>query len=172
VKIAILGYSGSGKSTLAQKLAAHHALPVLHLDTVHHLPGWQVRDREESAKIVSDFLDANAEGGWVIDGTYSKLSFERRLEEADLILLLLFNRFRCLYRVCKRYHTYKGKSRPDMAEGCAEKIDGEFLRWILWKGRTKLHRQRFRGIQTQYKDKVTVLKSQRQIDAFERECGL
>ena len=43
MKIQIYGYSGSGKSTLAHDLGAKLELPVLHMDTVHFLPGWQVR---------------------------------------------------------------------------------------------------------------------------------
>ena len=40
MKIAILGTSGSGKSTLAKRLGERYGLPVLHMDTVHFLPGW------------------------------------------------------------------------------------------------------------------------------------
>ena len=39
MKIAILGTSGSGKSTLAKRLGERYGLPVLHMDTVHFLPG-------------------------------------------------------------------------------------------------------------------------------------
>ena len=47
MKIAILGTSGSGKSTLAQTLGAAYHAPVLHLDTVHFLPGWVERPLDE-----------------------------------------------------------------------------------------------------------------------------
>ena len=43
MKIAILGTSGSGKSTLAKRLGERYGLPVLHMDTVHFLPGWVER---------------------------------------------------------------------------------------------------------------------------------
>lgn len=113
MKIAILGYSGSGKSTLARQLGQRYGAAVLHLDSVHHLPGWQERDLEEERAIVGAFLDGHT--AWVIDGNYSKTHYERRLAEADCILLLLFGRFRALYRVAKRYRQYKGRVRPDMA---------------------------------------------------------
>ena len=129
MKIAIVGYSGSGKSTLARRLGEYHHAEVLHLDTVHHLPGWKERDRESEKQIVEAFLDEHA--AWVIDGNYSKLFYERRMEEADRIVMLLFNRFSCLYRAYKRYRKYKGKTRPDMAEGCGEKMDRAFAWWIL-----------------------------------------
>ena len=32
---------------------------------------------------------------------------------------------------------YNNKTRPDMGEGCKEKLDLEFLRWVLFEGRKK-----------------------------------
>ena len=87
MKIAILGTSGSGKSTLAKRLGERYGLPVLHMDTVHFLPGWVERPFAEEEAIVRQFLDENA-GGWVIDGNYSKTCYARRLEEADKIIVL------------------------------------------------------------------------------------
>ena len=86
MKIAILGTSGSGKSTLAKCLGERYGLPVLHMDTVHFLPGWVERPFAEEEAIVRQFLDENA-GGWVIDGNYSKTCYARRLEEADFKIL-------------------------------------------------------------------------------------
>ena len=73
MKIAILGTSGSGKSTLAKRLGERYGLPVLHMDTVHFLPGWVERPFAEEEAIVRQFLDENATattprpvtpGGW------------------------------------------------------------------------------------------------------------
>ena len=132
MKICVIGYSGSGKSTLAGKLGERYRTDVLYLDRVHWLPNWTMRTREEKTRIVGEFLDTHDE--WVIDGNYSKQWFDRRMEEADQILILNFNRFRCLGRVIKRYKTYQGNTRPDMGEGCQEKLDWEFIRWVLWDG--------------------------------------
>lgn len=164
MKIAIMGYSGSGKSTLCRKLHEQYKLPALHLDKVQFLPNWEVRAKEDKQNIVSSFLDRNPDG-WIIDGNYSGLSYERRAEEADLIILLLFGRLNCLFRCFGRYRTYKGKSRPDMTEGCNEKMDREFIKWILWGGRSKKIRKRYKSIQNQYPDKVIKIKNQRQLDA-------
>ena len=164
MKIAVIGYSGSGKSTLAQRLGAHYALPVLHLDTVQFLPGWRERDRESKQELVWNFLEQHVE--WVIDGTYPKLHYEQRMEAADRIVLLLFPPLSALLRVTRRYFRYRGKNRPDMTEGCEEKLDGEFIRWVLWKGRGKKQRERFAALQRQYPDKCIVLKNQRQLDRY------
>ena len=50
MKIAVIGYSGSGKSTTADILGQKLNRPVLHLDRVNFLPGWQERDRRESCR--------------------------------------------------------------------------------------------------------------------------
>ena len=167
MKIAIMGYSGSGKSTLAQKLGEHYKCDVFHFDAVQFLPGWEVRDFDERMRLSKEFLDTH--DSWVIDGTYSRFHLERRLEEADLVIVMLFNRFNSLYRVTKRYFAYRDKTRPDMAEGCNEKLDWEFVKWVLRDGRKQKTKDLFQRIQTQYADKVVVIKNQRQLDRWSKK---
>ena len=164
MKIAIIGYSGSGKSTLARKLGARYEAPILHLDTVQFLPQWAERPAQEQTQIVSSFLSSH--DAWVIDGNYSGLFYERRMQEADQIILLLFGRFTCLRRAYRRYRKYKHTARPDMAQGCDEKLDGEFIRWILWKGRSKRARVRYQGVMQAYPQKCVLIRNQRQLDAY------
>lgn len=166
MKIVIRGYSGSGKSTLARRLGERYQIPVLHLDRVHWTANWTERDDAEKRQIVRDFLDENE--SWVIDGNYSSLYQERRLEEADRILLLLFPRLTCLHRVLRRYRRYKGKTRPDMGEGCEEKVDAAFVRWVLWEGRSRKIRQNYARIAAQYPEKTLILRNQRALDAYMR----
>lgn len=162
MKIAIIGYSGSGKSTLARKLAESYDLPVLHFDRVQFRPNWEIRPQASKEIMTKTFLDLHKD--WVIDGNYSKLSYERRMEEADVIILLLFNKVSCLYRVTRRYLTYKDSSRPDMGEGCKEKLDWEFVKWILRDGRSKTARDRYQWVMRQYPDKTVLIKNQRQLN--------
>ncbi len=164
MKAAVIGYSGSGKSTLARELGKRYGAEVLHLDAVHFLSDWQERETAEKQKLVDDFL--NSHDDWVIDGNYTSLSYERRMEEADKIVVMLFGRFDCLRRVARRYRKYKNRTRPDMAAGCNEKLDAEFVSWVLWKGRKKAARDRYANLQKQYPDKTVVLRNQRQLDAF------
>lgn len=156
MKLTIIGYSGSGKSTLAALLGSRFSIPVLHLDSVNFESGWVERPREEAKKLVADFLTNES---WIIDGNYSELYFNERLFEADRIILLKFSRIRCFVRVLRRYHKYKGRTRPDLAENCPEKIDAEFLSWVLWKGRDRRRRNHFKQITQRYTDKIVVLKS-------------
>ena len=164
MKIAIVGYSGSGKSTLARELARKYHPDVLHFDTVQFLPDWKVRSDEEKKRITENFLDTH--DSWVIDGNYAKLFYERRMEEADIIILLLFNRFSCLYRAYRRYIKYKNTTRPDMAEGCNEKFDSAFIKWILWDERSKHEKERYKGLISKYGDKAVVIKNQKQLDIY------
>jgi adenylate kinase family enzyme len=167
MKIAIVGYSGGGKSTLARFLSKKLHTPVLYLDTVHWLPGWQERPREETREIVKTFLDENE--AWVIDGSYGKVHYERRMQEADKIIFLNFNRFTCMRRAFKRRKEYKGKNRFSMTEGCEERISWQFFWWLLWEGRTKDRREKFTILQKNYPNKVIILKNQRQLNKFTRE---
>lgn len=164
MKIAILGYSGSGKSTLAKELAAYYKAPVLFLDTVQFLPNWAERDQEEGRSIVFNFMQGNE--SWVIDGNYNGFLQKERLEQADRILLLTFPRWLCLYRALKRYFCNRNKTRESMATGCIEKMDFEFIRWILYEGRTKTRRDHYKQIASLYGDKALVLKSPGQVTAY------
>ncbi len=164
MKIVIVGYSGSGKSTLATHLAELYQVDVLHFDTVQFLPGWVIRDENEKQAITKKFLDTH--DNWIVDGNYSGLFYTRRMEEADIIILLLFNRFSCFFRAFNRYLKYKNQTRPDMADGCNEKFDLEFAKWILYKGRTKKKRQRYKDVILKYREKTVIIRNQRQLNRY------
>ena len=163
MKIAILGYSGSGKSTLAKTLSNHYKIPVLYLDTVQFLPNWIERDKDEGRQLVFEFMQNDS---WVIDGNYSKFYQRERLEQADKIIFMNFSRRICLPRAIKRYFSYRNKTRESMAHGCNEKIDLEFLWWILHEGRTKAIRNHYKEIEKEFKNKIIVLKTPKQVDYF------
>jgi len=164
MKISVIGYSGSGKSTLAKELSEYYDIKALFLDTVHWLPGWKERPREDEIRIVSDFLNTN--DSWVIDGNYSKVCYERRLCESDIIIYMAFNRFASLNRIIKRYKENKGRSRFSMTDGCVEKIDRGFLSWVLYKGRSKKYRDLYKRVLQDHGNKVIVIKNQKQLDAY------
>ena len=164
MKIAIIGYSGSGKSTLAENLSNYYSIPKLHMDTLQFQPGWQDSDRDWMLNEMKNFLTKYE--SWVIDGNYSWCYYEERMREADQIIFLNFSPWTCLFRAFKRYLTYRGKVRESMAAGCPERFDWEFIRWILWDGRTKNAKERYQKICSDYADKVTIITNQKELDCF------
>ena len=92
MKTAICGYSGSGKSTLARRIGEIEQVPVLYLDTIQFVANWQERNRVEARSIVRAFMKQE---NWVIDGNYTNFFYQERMEAADRILILAFNRFTC-----------------------------------------------------------------------------
>lgn len=85
------------------------------------------------------------------------------MAEADLIFFMDFPRRICLPQALYRNWKYKGRARESIAEGCDEKMDLEFLLWILRDGRSRERRQQFRDLMERYPRKVVVLKRRRDV---------
>ncbi len=165
MRIAVIGHSGAGKSTLAKALGEGYHCPVLHLDTVHFLEGWQERGPEEAERLVRAFLQQT---DWVIEGNYKNLAYWERMEAADCIVFLHFSRFRCFLQAYHRYLSYRGRVRDSMAPGCIEKFDWEFCRWILWTGRGKNARCHYQQVRQRYPDKFYTCRTPRETAALLR----
>jgi len=132
-RVLVIGISGAGKSTLSRVLAARTALPLIHLDREYWLPGWQMPPREQWRFKVREL---SARDRWIMDGNFDS-SLDIRLPRADTLIWFDFPALRCIWRAVKRAASSYGRVRPDMGEGCPERIDVEFLRYIA----------RFNGIQ-------------------------
>lgn len=163
MRIAVIGYSGAGKSTMARELGKLYSCPVLHLDRVQFEARWKERDRESALKIVEEFMQ---NPDWVIDGNYSGFYQERRLKEADMIVFLNFPRMLCFWQAVKRRIEYNNKVREDMADGCNEKLDLEFARWLLFDGRTRKRVKHYESIAAVYPQKIYVLRNREQAEEF------
>lgn len=162
VKVAVVGYAGSGKSTFARRLGDALCIPVQHLDQVFYTSNWQERDKGEARDLAEAFLDVN--DAWVVDGTYHRLALARRLEAADVIVIFAFPRRTCLAQAWRRSRRYAHCVRPDMADGCVERLDAEFVLWLVWKGRTRSHRKRFEEIRRDYAEKAVVVRSRDEVE--------
>ncbi|AZN40988.1 DNA topology modulation protein [Paenibacillus albus] len=125
-RILIIGSPGSGKSTLAQQLGRTWLLPVIHLDTYFWKPNWVMTEDEEWDRIIAQLT---MQEQWIIDGNYSR-TMDKRIERADLVILLDLPRWLCMYRIFKRRVMFHKKTRPDMNEGCQEKIDWAFVKFV------------------------------------------
>lgn len=164
MKIAILGYSGSGKSFLSDALGEFYGYPVLHLDCIQFQPNWVERDLMEARAIVVRFLDKHEH--WIIDGNYIKFDQKRRLEEATDIIFMNFPRRVCFGQALKRYWKHRNQTRHDMADGCIEKFDWEFVKWILWEGRRRGTRRHYQEILHLYPNKTRMFRTRAQVHAY------
>lgn len=125
-RVLIIGCSGSGKSTLARALKEKLGLPVIHLDQLWHAPGWKHITREEFDQRLELALSMER---WIIDGNYSR-TIPQRLPKCDTIIYLDFSRWECLQGVFQRTLSNYGKVRPDMADGCPERFDWDFIKFV------------------------------------------
>lgn len=125
-RILIVGNSGAGKSTLARRLGDKLGLPVTHLDILYWKPGWTPGDGAQFVAAVSETLSGPA---WICDGDFAG-TWDLRMPLADTIVWIDQPRVVCLWRAIWRVVTWRGGGRPDMAEGCGEKLDLAFYRFI------------------------------------------
>lgn len=125
-KVLVIGSGGAGKSTFSRRLHEITGLKLFHLDKLHWQAGWIETPKNEWLKIVENAIK---EDEWIIDGNFGG-TMELRLKACDTVVFLDFPRAVCLYRVFKRWLAYRNTNRPDMTEGCNEKIDLEFFGWI------------------------------------------
>lgn len=132
-RVLIVGNSGGGKSTLARRLGEKLGLPVVHLDVLFWKPGWVESDRDDYRARV---MAALAGPAWICDGQFAA-TFHLRMPLADTIVWIDQPRLLCLLRAIWRAITYRHGGRPDMAEGCREKIDFQFYRYIWTFDRKK-----------------------------------
>ena len=126
-RILVIGCSGSGKSTLSQQLSRRLELPYVSCDRdIFWLPGWKARQRGEVLERMQFFV---SEERWIIDGN-SPSTLPIRLARTDMIIWLRPPKLVCLWGVISRWARFRGQTRPEMAEGCPEKIDLEFFRYV------------------------------------------
>lgn len=125
-KIAILGSSGAGKSTLARALSKKLALQVIHLDQLFWQPGWIEGDQALLRERIDQHTSAPA---WIVDGNYAS-HFDVTLARVDTLVFLDYPTRICLARAIKRIVTTYGVVRADMAPGCPERFDLEFLQYV------------------------------------------
>lgn len=136
-RILIIGCCGAGKTTLARELGARLGLEPIHLDRLWWRPGWRERGREEFDAELAELLRRPE---WILDG-----NFQRTLPER-----LKFGRHRdpagippgaaaCGTR-SNVTSAIAGTSRPDVGEGCPERLNLPFLRYIWNYNRVTLPR--------------------------------
>ena len=160
-RILIIGCSGAGKSTLARALGEKTGLPVVHLDSLFWEPGWV----ESSKEVFDARLMAELEKPvWIIDGNYAR-TLPVRLQKCDAVIYLDFPRWLCIFGVLKRVLTTYGTVRPDMPEGCPERFDWEFLKWV-WNFNARNREKMFAQLQTLPPERLILLRNRREVRNF------
>lgn len=161
-RVLVLGSSGSGKSTFSQQLGERLGLEVIHLDSHFWQPNWTETPSDEWHRKLEELLQKDQ---WIMDGNYWR-SLSMRAEYADAIIFLDYGRITCLWRCVKRWLQHRGNNRPELAPGCYEKLDWEFIRWI-WNYPKDIKPQVLRLLADQAsRKKVFRLKNDRDVAAF------
>jgi adenylate kinase family enzyme len=124
-RVVIMGPPGSGKSTLARYIGIQRCLPVFHLDQAYWQPGWIETPPEVFRAEVERIAALPA---WVIDGNYTD-TLAVRLRTADTVIYLDVPSWLSIMRIARRTLTSYGRVRADAAQGCAERLDPNFLRF-------------------------------------------
>ncbi|MBT2638920.1 MULTISPECIES: DNA topology modulation protein [unclassified Bacillus (in: firmicutes)] len=132
-KVIIIGCGGAGKSTLSRKLGEIRNIKVYHLDALYWKPGWEMTAKNEWETLIKQVIEKDS---WIMDGNYGS-TIDMRAQAADTIIFLDYSAPRCLYGVFKRRIMYHGRTRPDMNEGCPERLDWDFIKWVAKYKREK-----------------------------------
>ncbi|WP_193171354.1 P-loop NTPase family protein [Nisaea nitritireducens] len=127
-RILIVGCPGAGKSTAARSLTKITGLPVIHLDGHYWKPGWVRPGQDEWRAKVQELANRPR---WIMDGNYGG-SLDLRLPVADTLIHLDFSTAVCVTRALRRAITGLGSLRgEEFDEGCPERLDWAFLRFVL-----------------------------------------
>ena len=161
-RILILVPSGSGKSRVCKKIGGILGIPIIHLDMHYWLPNWVETPKDVWLDKVKKLISSEA---WVMDGNYTS-TLQIRAEAADTLIFLDMTRRMSYFRVVSRYLRNRGKTRPDITEGCPEKIDLDFIRWI-WGYPYNRKPKILRFLEEMKKRKnVYILNNQKEIEEF------
>lgn len=169
-KIAVIGSGGAGKSTLSRRMSEVLDIPVYHLDAYYWKPDWIPTETEEWIQVQSELMKKEQ---WIIDGNYGR-TMDLRLAEADTILFVDLSPWITTYRVIKRRVMYHGKARPDMNQGCPERLDWTFVKWV-WHYRRDKRDGIMNKLEALKADKqIIVLRSRAEVSHFlkqlEKDC--
>ena len=161
-KVLVIGPGGAGKSTFARQLGEALDIKVNHLDSAYWRSGWSKPSEDEWEQTVTQLVSGDA---WILDGNFGG-TLELRLKHCDTIIFLDMSRLLCLWRVVKRRLLYRNRSRPDMAEGCNEKLDLDFILWV-WNYSRRSRPKVIKLLREQAEGKEVVwLRSHREVQQF------
>lgn len=162
----MVGPGGAGKTTFAAELSRRTGVPVIHLDRHYWRPGWVETERDEWRRVQEQLLDGRDR--WIVDGNYSG-TIDVRFARADTVIVMALPRVRCVTRALWR--SLRNRGHAVQAEGCPERVDVDFLRWIWNYDRRS--RPRIDDALRRHRDHLDVveLRSARDVRAFLDRVG-
>ncbi len=163
-RIMIIGSPGSGKSTFARWLSEETGLPLVHLDRLFWRPGWVHCSREEFDSLLKAELEKEC---WIIDGNYSR-TVSDRLKYADTVIFFRYSRWVCIWRVFKRYIQSRKKVRADMGEGCPERFDLDFMKYVWNFNKTELP-ETLKKLSGEHNAEIIEISSKKQFEILKNE---
>jgi adenylate kinase family enzyme len=100
-----------------------------------------------------------------MDGSYDG-TLDLRLRACDTVVFLDMPRWLCLWRIVRRRLQFHRRSRPDVSDGCPERLHWQFLRWI-WSYPQLRRPGILERLQRRAADqRAVVLRSSSEVDAF------
>ena len=159
-KISIIGGSGTGKTTLSENLSKNLNIPVYHIDGIHHLKDWKIRDKQERDRIILDLVKKDK---WIIDGTYHS-TLQKRLEKSDLIIYLDYSTCAQVKGALGRFIKNHGKEKPEIP-GCKEQMSFKFFMFVL-KWRKNKRKFIIDTLENIDKDKIMIFKNRKKLNKW------
>jgi adenylate kinase family enzyme len=160
-RILIVGNGGSGKSFVAKQVSSTLALPVVHLDDLHWMPGQYgvARDKQEVAELTR--AEAEAER-WIIEGVYGWLA-KIALPRATTLVWLDIAEAECVDNI---------RRRGIQGGGSAADFEG-LLKWVSeYRVRTNSNSYTaHEGLYPGFEGEKFRLTDRREVDAFLAEMA-
>lgn len=166
-RVILIGCGGAGKSTMARAMGEKTVLPVVHLDQIFWRENWQSISKDEFDSLLQVELEKPR---WIMDGDYGR-TLPHRLKYCDTVIFLDYPRLQCLMGVVKRVLTTYGRTRPDMGEGCKERLDLEFLTWV-WNWRKNKRQNILDALAAAEGVRIIILKNRKEGRKFLKQISI
>ncbi|MGO4571688.1 AAA family ATPase [Microvirga sp. 2TAF3] len=164
-RILVIGSPGAGKTTLARRIAERLSLPLVHLDREYWRAGW-VKPADDEWEIQAAALAEKP--SWVMDGEYLDLS-GKLLARATTVIWLDLPNWLCLSRALKRLALHYRKERTDLAEGCPEYFNRDYVTFIkdIWTYPARIRPKMIELLRNLRPDQnCVILRSRREVEDF------
>jgi adenylate kinase family enzyme len=160
-RIAVIGSPGSGKSTFSRKLSEITGIPLIHLDKEFWNYGWVETPSEKWMEKQENLISGDK---WIIDGNYGS-TLDIRIKKADTIICFQLSRVVCMRSYFKRVITNINKIRPDIAEGCPENFDFEFIKYI-WNFPKTSGKSNFERVERNKEKNIIIFKKRTEANKY------